>query len=368
MHANLVHLIVNMFGLWSVGRIFEYIAGSKNFFLLYIIAGISGNICSFALIPYLSVGASGSLFGILLCLYVIQKYEERIANQLKCSSSNMQLGKIILINIIINIAFGLFSSIFDWAAHLGGSVAGVLFGFALTTRHKWNLKVILSANAQLKMKKRFFEHYQIYYFGILLINILFLMSYFKIKKYQQIFGIAIERAANNDTMFLPYSDLSQFKDILVEQNKETKPENMLNGALTLHSKGYYFPSSKIYEVLLSMSERDYGSKSFSSAYTKDLILKSLDLAKQEKELPKSSLEKIKPVEDISSSDEICSKPAKLFMTLGYYQVSGKLFECAYALNVKNEEYAINSIESFHLADDNNSINQVLSIINFIEKK
>ncbi len=368
MHANLVHLIVNMFGLWSVGRIFEYITGPKNFFLLYIISGISGCICSFALMPYLSVGASGSLFGILFCLYVIQKYEERIANQLKCDNSNMQLGKIILINIIINIAFGLFSSIFDWAAHLGGSIAGILFGFALTTKHKWNLKVILSNNAQLNLKKRLFEHYQIYYFGILLINILFLMSYFKIKKYQQIFGVAIEHAAHNDTIFLPYDDLSQYEDILVEQNKETKPENMLNGALLLHSKGYYFPSLKIYEVLLSMSNRDYGSKYFNAINTKDLILGSLDLAKQKKELPQSSLEKIKPVEDISSSEEICSKPAELFMTLGYYQISGKLFECAYALNVKNESYAIKSIESYHLADDNNGINQVLSIINFIEKK
>ena len=368
MHANLVHLIVNMFGLWSVGRIFEYIAGPKNFFLLYIVAGISGSICSFALMPYLSVGASGSLFGILFCLYVIQKYEERIANQLKCANSNMQLGKIILINIIINIAFGLFSSIFDWAAHLGGSIAGVLFGFALTTRHKWNLKVILSANAQIKMKKRFFEHYQIYYFGILLINILFLMSYFKIKKYQQIFGIAVERAASNNTMFLQNTDLSQYEDILVEQNKETKPENMLNGALALHSQGYFAPSIKLYEVLLSMYNLDYGSKTFNSMDTKKLILNSLELAKKNKELPKSSLEMIKPLGDISSSDEICSKPAELFMTLGYYQISGKLFECAYDLNTKKDEFAIKSIESFHLADDYNGINQVFSLIKRVEKK
>lgn len=356
-----------MFGLWSVGRIFEYIAGPKNLFILYIISGISGNICSFALIPYLSVGASGSLFGILLCLYVIQKYEERITDQLKCGSSNVKLGNIILINIIINIAFGLFSSVFDWAAHLGGAIGGVLFGFALTTKHKWNLKVILSGSIPLKVKKRFFEHHQIYYFGILLINILFLMSYFKIKKYQQIFGIAIEHAAQNNTMFLSNTDLSQFEDILVKQNKETKPENMLNGALTLHSKEYYFPASKMYEVLLSMSNREYGSKSFNLVATKDLILNSLELTKNEKKLPQNSLEKIKPLEDISSVDEICSKPAELFMTLGYYQISGKLFECAYTLNIKKEEYAIKSIESFHLANDNNGINQVLSIINIIEK-
>ena len=46
----------------------------------------------------------------------------------------MQLGNIILINIILNIDLA-FSSIFDWAAHLGGAIAGTLFGFALTTRH-----------------------------------------------------------------------------------------------------------------------------------------------------------------------------------------------------------------------------------------
>lgn len=368
MHANLLHLIVNMFGLWSVGRIFEYIAGFKNFILLYLIAGITGNICSFALMPRLSVGASGSLFGILFCLYIIQKYEEKIAHQLKCNKTNMQLGKIILLNIVLNVAFEFFAPIFDWAAHLGGSIAGILFGFALTTRHKWNLKIILSEKTSFNLKKKFLENYQIYYVAIIIINLLFLSSYFKIKIYQQYFGLAVERAAHNQTIFLTNSELNQYESILVEQNKETNPMNMLNGALFLHNKKHYFEAFKLYEVLLSMIENNYGPDLFTSDEIKNLIIESMNLAKAEKPLVTKTISKINPNLELSSLDQICSKPAQLFKTLGYYQISGDLYECAFTLNIKNKEYAIHSLESFYLADNNSSLNQMLSIVNFTEKK
>ncbi|WP_237243984.1 rhomboid family intramembrane serine protease [Silvanigrella aquatica] len=351
-----------MLGLWFVGRIFEFIAGHKNIFLLYLIAGISGCICSFALLPYLSVGASASLFGILFCLYIIQKYEEKLSKKFKFKRTNVQLGQIIIINIVINITFGLFTSIFDWAAHLGGSIAGILYGFALTTRHNWNLKIILSQDQKLAVKKNFFENFQVYFFGILIINILFLMSYFKVQKYQKLFGLAIERAALNKTTFLSNHDLSQYEDILVKQNNETNPENILNGALFLHSNGYFLSAEKIYETLILMFNQDFASEKFNSETQKEFILNSLNLAKMKAPLSPNTILTIQSPRDITSLEEICSKPAKLFMTLGYFQFSGKLFACSYSLNLRNDEYAIASMESFHLADDNNGMKQVLSMI------
>ncbi|KAB8036872.1 rhomboid family intramembrane serine protease [Silvanigrella paludirubra] len=371
MQANLLHLVVNMFGLWSVGRIFEYLAGFKNFILLYLIAGISGNICSFALIPMLSVGASGSLFGILFCLYVIQKYEEKIASQLKCNKTNMQLGKIILFNVVLNVGFGLFNnSIFDWAAHLGGSVAGILFGFALTTRHKWNLKIILSEKTSLQLKKKFLDNYQIYYFAIIIINILFLMSYFKVKKYQQFYGLAIEKAAQNQTLFLKNSELNQYKSILVDQNKETNPNTILNNALILHKNNFYLPAYKLYEVLLEMNSNNFGSKEFTSNKTKELIQNSMALAKENKPLKEDII--INNDENLNfisiEHEQMCSKPAQLFMTLGYFEISGKLFECAFTLNINENNYAIQSLESFYLASNYNGINEMLNIVNSTQKK
>jgi len=169
-------------------------------------------------------------------------------------------------------------------------------------------------------------------------------------------------------MFLQNSELNQYESILVDQNKETNPIFMLNGALYLHSQGYYFPAFKMYEVLLSLIQSNYGSKEFKSTETKQLIMNSIELAKFQKQLDEKTLSKINYNADINHLDQICSKPAQLFMTLGYFDLSGNLFECAYTLNTKNSEYAIQSLESFYLTNNYSKLNQMLSIINTIEKK
>ncbi|WP_186648168.1 rhomboid family intramembrane serine protease [Fluviispira vulneris] len=369
MHANLVHLLVNMFGLWSIGRIFEMIAGPRNLFILYLVAGITGNFCSFALLPHLSVGASGSLFGLLLCLFIIQKYEERLSKQFKRPTQGMQFGRVLLVNLVLNIIFGFSIPIFDWAAHLGGSLAGILFGFALTTRHKWNLKFILSSANSVQLKKNFFERHQIYYIGIILLNILFLMAFFNIKKYQIIYGKAIESASENKNMVMSYEDLPQYEDILVSQNEETNPENMQNDAIYLHENGYFFAALNLYEVLYSLSKEGFGSEQFSSANNKEQLKTAIELAKQDRKVTES-MQKYGHKKSYSKKNisEICAKPAALYMTLGFFQISGKLYECAYSLNLANDEYALKGIESFHLADDTQGINQILSILNLAEKK
>jgi len=359
MHANLVHLFVNMFGLWTVGRILELIAGSKNTFLLYIIAGITGNIFSFALVPNLSVGASGSLFGILFCLYIAQKYEENVAKELNIQTANVKVGKAIFINIFINIAFGIFAPIFDWAAHLGGAIAGTLFGLGLTTKHRRNLRFILGIQKKEKFLRRIFLHYQNYYIILLLINILFLLSYFKVKKYQKIYGEGIYLAAQNQTIFLKNSELHQYKDILEEQNTETKFENLLNGAYTLHSSGHFFASRILYEVLISL----YKNQNYTITDDKlNDINNALNLSKNRQNLTNYYLSKISPISYITNIEEICSKPAELYLTLGYFNISGKLFECAFLLNTHNDDFAIKAVESYELSNNKKEIEEVLEIV------
>lgn len=355
-----------MFGLWSVGRIFEYIAGSKNLIILYFVAGITGNICSFAFIPSTSAGASSSIFGILFCLYVIQKYEEKISAQLKHQRTGMQLGNIILVNIILNIGFGIFSTIFDWAAHLGGSIAGVLFGFALTTKHNWNLKIILSEKSSSLIKKKFIDNYYIYFIAIILVNCLFLLSFFNIKNYQLIYGEALKNTAKNNTNYLKYNDLKQYEFILAIQNKETNPENMLLDAFLLHSNSIFFSAIKIYEVLILMIENNFYSPMFSNADNKKIITNALSLAKEKKPLPKELIDKIRNTSKIST--DICAKPAALFMTLGYFYISGSLYECAYGLDFTEDNFAIKSLESFYLASNTKKMNEVLSLIVHLEEK
>jgi membrane associated rhomboid family serine protease len=71
MHANLMHLAFNMFGLWMFGREVERLLGRSAFLQLYfasvlsaaamqlLVTSLTGNI-------YPTVGASGGVFGLLL--------------------------------------------------------------------------------------------------------------------------------------------------------------------------------------------------------------------------------------------------------------------------------------------------------------
>lgn len=87
LHESLIHLFVNMFTLFFLGRVTEQIIGRKRFAWFYLIAGIVGSVF-FVLFAYLgsffsrgdmlfgglgdyAVGASGALFGLLGILSVL---------------------------------------------------------------------------------------------------------------------------------------------------------------------------------------------------------------------------------------------------------------------------------------------------------
>ena len=79
MHANLLHIFVNMFSLFFIGNFLERIIGKKRFLAVYIISGIAGGI--FFVISGLifnnnvpGVGASGAIFGLLGVLAVLVPY------------------------------------------------------------------------------------------------------------------------------------------------------------------------------------------------------------------------------------------------------------------------------------------------------
>lgn len=84
LHANFTHLLFNMFALWMFGRVMEQVLGPRRFLTLYMVCGIgaglmqelaqyiyySNSILSTyppeALNGWLTVGASGAIYGILL--------------------------------------------------------------------------------------------------------------------------------------------------------------------------------------------------------------------------------------------------------------------------------------------------------------
>ena len=115
-HAGIIHLLCNMYSLYIIGPQVESKFGKVRFILIYLISAISGGLLSAGLTDYISVGASGALFGILGALRLYLK--ESIKNQ-------------ILPVIIINIGIGFMISGIDNACHIGGLIGGFLAAMAL---------------------------------------------------------------------------------------------------------------------------------------------------------------------------------------------------------------------------------------------
>jgi membrane associated rhomboid family serine protease len=66
LHANFLHLLFNMIGLFFFGPRLEARIGGRHFLGMYLVSGAVGGLLSF-LTPYaIIVGASGAVFGVLL--------------------------------------------------------------------------------------------------------------------------------------------------------------------------------------------------------------------------------------------------------------------------------------------------------------
>ena len=128
LHANLLHIGVNMWVLWSVGRLTEKLYGSFVFLLLYLAAAVTGGLFSIAWDPaVLTVGASGAIFGILGAL-LASLWRGRVQMPRTIFLRHWLPTLLFCLFSIVN---GLFQTGIDNAAHVGGLIAGLLLGFGL---------------------------------------------------------------------------------------------------------------------------------------------------------------------------------------------------------------------------------------------
>ena len=128
LHFGLIHLLVNMWVLYSNGRMVERMFGSTRFLVLYLVAGLCGSLASAAWNPAVnSAGASGAIFGVLggLGSFLVAK-RCRVPREVVRAQSK-SVGAFVLFNVIN----GLAHQGIDNAAHLGGLVGGFVVGLAL---------------------------------------------------------------------------------------------------------------------------------------------------------------------------------------------------------------------------------------------
>jgi len=143
MHGGLGHLVVNMISLAFIGNFVEKIIGRKRFFWFYMIAGIAAGLL-FVLLAYVfqadmnvyAVGASGAIFGLGgLMMMLTPKMPVLVFFIIPLP---MWIAMLFLLVILWLASWGFGLSIGN-TAHLGGLLAGIIFGFYL--KHKYKRKV-----------------------------------------------------------------------------------------------------------------------------------------------------------------------------------------------------------------------------------
>jgi len=120
LHANLLHLALNMYMLFLFGPQLESALGRLRFTALYLVSALGGTAVSYAFNPpgNASLGASGAVFGLMGAFFVLSR-------RLGQDTSG------VLVFLGINFVFGLVVGGIDWKAHLGGLIAGLLCAAAL---------------------------------------------------------------------------------------------------------------------------------------------------------------------------------------------------------------------------------------------
>ncbi|MEU5553410.1 MULTISPECIES: rhomboid family intramembrane serine protease [unclassified Micromonospora] len=120
LHYGVVHLLLNMWALWVLGRSLEAVLGPLRFIALYFIAGFGGNVAVyvFSAPNQMSAGASTAIFGLFAATFVIMR---------RLGRDTSAIVPILVINLIFTFTVPQISI----AGHLGGLVFGALMALVL---------------------------------------------------------------------------------------------------------------------------------------------------------------------------------------------------------------------------------------------
>lgn len=139
LHAGLVHYVINMLALYFIGAAVEQSHGFASAAVLFIIPAVGGNILSAICLPqYISVGASGGIFGLIGgCLADISINWNLLFLKSTTDDESRWRHAMVLFwlasDIIINCIIG-FTPFVDNFTHLGGFLYGLCCGLSTIER------------------------------------------------------------------------------------------------------------------------------------------------------------------------------------------------------------------------------------------
>ena len=125
LHGGVLHLLFNLMALSFIARLMESLTSSWFLLLTYLLSGATGFLLS-SLFGYLSVGASGALYGLIGCGIVV--------SYLRGGGRHDPLFTTLVTWAVIGLLFGFVIPNVDNAAHLGGLLSGGVMGL-VWTRH-----------------------------------------------------------------------------------------------------------------------------------------------------------------------------------------------------------------------------------------
>jgi len=119
LHYGLIHLALNMWALWVLGRELEARLGPLRFTVLYLVSGLGGSVACYVFAPAAqAAGASGAIYGLFAALFIVFRRLQRDTSA-------------IITVLVINLVFSFSVPGISIEAHLGGLITGAILGVAL---------------------------------------------------------------------------------------------------------------------------------------------------------------------------------------------------------------------------------------------
>jgi membrane associated rhomboid family serine protease len=132
LHYGPLHLLMNMWALWVLGRVLEGVLGPVRFLTLYLVSGLGGGVAAYAFSPAsATAGASGAIFGLFAALFIVLK---------RLGRDTSSVVPILVINIVISFVPGI-----SLAGHLGGLVTGAIVAVALAYAPRKSRNLVVAA-------------------------------------------------------------------------------------------------------------------------------------------------------------------------------------------------------------------------------
>jgi len=116
-----LHILLNMWSLWVIGRQLEEVLGTRAFLTVYLVSAFGGSVGMIVAAPSneYAYGASGAIFGLMGAFFVVLR------------SFGMQTNNLVFI-VAVNLALGFIGSGVAWQAHVGGLITGLAVAFVFS--------------------------------------------------------------------------------------------------------------------------------------------------------------------------------------------------------------------------------------------